>query len=352
MAGWRSLLAKIAGFMLFKPMTDQASDSLELAAKAEKFDPRAWVTPDDLNVAPGLLGLPLATPRQRVFAMAADLGLLALANQLGNFWLLLAGGLALWLWLRQHRPEVFGQSRWFGRKTAVRPRPWAWAMVLVFALGGLVQAWHDVGRPDERAAAGAAGHAASGASAAAGVSSVDAAESEDDVPNEVLKTPLEAQPKDQLKKIAQDKRKEKSEALERQQARHIERLEAQLERSRAPMFYALRDEFNYWVDKIGLSYFWAAVYFTLLPLVWPGQTPGKRLLGLRVIELTGKTLTPLILFKRYGGYAAGLFTGGSGFVQLIWDSKRQAIQDKTAHTVVINARSSARLHVLTVGAPT
>jgi NAD(P)-dependent dehydrogenase (short-subunit alcohol dehydrogenase family) len=221
----------------------------------------------------------------------------------------MAAGLALWLWLRQHRPEVFGRSRWLGRKTALRPRPWAWALVAVFAVGGLVQAWQGMELADEGVAVSAVAPAASEALA-------------------------------------------KSEAHELTQALRIERLEAQLERARAPAFYALRDELNYWLDKIGLSYFWAAVYFTLLPLVWPGQTPGKFLLGLRVIELTGKTLTPLILFKRYGGYAAGMFTGGAGFVQLIWDSNRQAIQDKTAHTVVINARSSARLNELAAQVPT
>lgn len=259
----------------------------ELAAPAEKFDPRAWVTPDDLNVTPSLLGLPLATPRQRLFAITVDVGLLALANRLGNFWLLLAAGLALWLWLRQHRPELFGRQQ-----RARRPRRVAWALVLVFAVGGLLQAWGELGEATEPA------------------------------PQHEVVPALAA-----------------SDA----QALQIERLEAELARARAPAFHALRTEFNYWVDKIGLSYFWAAVYFTLLPLVWAGQTPGKRLLGLRVVELTGKRLTPLILFKRYGGYAAGLFTGMTGFVQLIWDSNRQAIQDKTAHTVVINVRSGARL---------
>ena len=296
----------------------------ELAGPAKKIDPRAWVTPEDLNVAPGLLGLPLATPRQRLFAIGADLALLALANQLGNFWLLLAAGLALWLWLRQHRPEVFGQSRWFGRKAPMRPRPWAWALVAVFAVGGLVQAWHGERETAEPVLEAAA----------------------DTVPNKSAQDGDDA-PKSEPKELSKERVQERH---DRAQARRIERLEAQLERARAPAFYALRDEFNYLVDKIGLSYFWGAVYFTLLPLLWPGQTPGKRLAGLQVIELTGKPLTPLILFKRFGGYAAGLFTGGTGFVQLIWDSNRQAIQDKTAHTVVINARSQARLHEAGVGA--
>ncbi|MCV2355786.1 RDD family protein [Paucibacter sp. B2R-40] len=324
-------------------MTDRPKEVPELAAPAAKFDPRAWVTPDDLNVAPGLLGLPLATPRQRLFAMAADLALLAVANQLGNFWLLLAAGLALWLWLRQHRPEVFGQSRWFGRRSAQRPRPWAWGLVAVFFAAGLMQAWQGQSQTDESAAVAAAEPAASGSlrSAAAEVDADDGAEAAAvGAANLANAAASGAEPKPKDKSLA------KSEAHDRVLARRIERLEAQLERARAPAFYALRDEFNYWVDKIGLSYFWAAVYFTLLPIVWPGQTPGKRVMGLQVIELTGKRLTPLILFKRFGGYAAGLATGGTGFVQLIWDSNRQAIQDKTAHTVVINARSSARLSEL------
>ncbi|MCV2361017.1 RDD family protein [Paucibacter sp. TC2R-5] len=291
------------------------------ANAAPKFDPRAWVTPDDLNVAPALLGLPLAKPRQRLFAMAADMALLAMANKLGNFWLLLAAGLALWLWVRRYRPEVFGRSRWFGRKTAQQASPWAWALVAVFAVGGLVQAWQSAGQLEEPQD----GTVHSLSAAASGLQDLD-----------------EAGPSAQ-----QDaKQHAKLEALKKAQAERIERLEAQLERARAPAFYAVQDELNYWADKIGLSYFWAAVYFTLLPIVWPGQTPGKRIMGLQVIELTGKHLTPLILFKRFGGYAAGLATGGTGFVQLIWDSNRQAIQDKTAHTVVINARSSARLNEL------
>ena len=298
----------------------------ELAAAApKKFDPRAWVTPDDLNVAPSLLGLPLATPRQRLLAMAVDLGLLALANQMGNFWLLLAAGLALWLWLRQHRPEVFGRSRWLSaRKAATGPRPWGWLWVAVFATSGLVQAWHDAGVQPEAQPVASVAFPADAASAAASAASASSAAS--------AASAAAAVPAGSEGEESHDR-----------QARRIARLEAQLERARAPLFYALHEEFSYWVDKIGLSYFWGAIYFTLLPLLWPGQTPGKRLLGLRVVELTAKRLTPLILFKRFGGYAAGLATGGTGFVQLIWDSNRQAIQDKTAHTVVIDARSQARM---------
>ena len=70
---------------------------------------------------------------------------------------------------------------------------------------------------------------------------------------------------------------------------------------------------------------------------------GKRLLGLRIVELSGKPLTALRCLKRYGGYAAGLATGGIGLAQLLWDPNRQALQDRTAHTVVIDLRQPRRL---------
>jgi hypothetical protein len=47
--------------------------------------------------------------------------------------------------------------------------------------------------------------------------------------------------------------------------------------------------------------------------------------------------------KRYGGYAAGLATGGLGFMQVLWDPNRQALHDKAAHTAVIDLRAPPRL---------
>ena len=45
--------------------------------------------------------------------------------------------------------------------------------------------------------------------------------------------------------------------------------------------------------------------------------------------------------RRYGGYAAGMATGGLGFLQALWDLNRQGIQDRVAHTVVIDLRRAA-----------
>jgi uncharacterized RDD family membrane protein YckC len=89
------------------------------------------------------------------------------------------------------------------------------------------------------------------------------------------------------------------------------------------------------LDELGIGLGWAALYFTVFPAWWNGQTPGKRLLNLRVVQLDATPITPWEAFERYGGYGAGLATGLLGFAQVWWDPNRQAIHDKIAETVVI-----------------
>ena len=90
------------------------------------------------------------------------------------------------------------------------------------------------------------------------------------------------------------------------------------------------------MSDLGLGLGWAAVYFTLFPLLWRGQTPGKKLLNIRVVALSGEYLSLWDAFGRYGGYGAGFATGLLGFLQIVWDPNRQAIQDKISATVVIH----------------
>lgn len=89
------------------------------------------------------------------------------------------------------------------------------------------------------------------------------------------------------------------------------------------------------LQDLGLSLGWAALYFSAFTALWKGQTPGKRLLRLRVQMLRGGRISWWDAFSRFGGYGAGFATGLLGFLQLTWDANRQAIQDKIAGTVVI-----------------
>ncbi|WP_448568585.1 RDD family protein [Thalassotalea ganghwensis] len=90
------------------------------------------------------------------------------------------------------------------------------------------------------------------------------------------------------------------------------------------------------IDDLGLSFGWAALYFSVLTARWQGQTIGKKLMKIRVIQLDGTPLSVWDSFGRYGGYGAGLATGLLGFLQIFWDANRQCIHDKISATVVID----------------
>jgi RDD family len=94
-------------------------------------------------------------------------------------------------------------------------------------------------------------------------------------------------------------------------------------------------------DDLGIGFGWGAVYFTSFLALWSGYTPGKWLLGIRVIRLDGKPLGWWRAFERFGGYAASLSTGLLGFLQILWDRNRQGLHDKAAETVVIRTRAQA-----------
>jgi RDD family len=254
---------------------------MHAAQSVKNVDARDTVRAEDLNVTPALLGAPLARPGRRLLAITLDVAVVALLSNLGNLWLV--GGLVLiaLLWLH-------------GLPWAERARSRQWLLIgLAVALLaiGAQQAW---------------------------------------VTGELIAPPHVAKDDDLPESIPGLTPEQNAQA-------RIALLQAQLEAARHRSA-GLREQLSEWIDEVGLGLGWAIAYFTLLPVWWNGQTLGKRLLGLRAVELTGKPMTALRAFKRYGGYAAGMATGGFGFAQVLWDANRQAIQDKTAHTVVIDLR--------------
>ena len=102
--------------------------------------------------------------------------------------------------------------------------------------------------------------------------------------------------------------------------------------------YSIIEWFKGLIEDLGLGFGWAAFYFTVFTAVWHGQTPGKKALGIRVLQLDGTPLSMWDSFGRYGGYGAGLATGLLGFLQVFWNPNRQAIQDQISATVVIDDR--------------
>lgn len=274
------------------------------------------VSAEALNVASDLLGRPLATPARRLAAMTIDLLLIAVASSVVNAWLVAAAALAAWSLVRRRRGEAMP-----------RPRPrWLAPVVVALLLIGALDAWrvrtaptaaeeHDPIRLAQLAtqqAAHSLSIAASGAGQAA--SAPDAAGA-----------------------IAEAGKDAAIEAM----ATRIESLASEVKRLRgAPPDW--REKAAVWLDELGLGYGGALLYFTLVPLWWPGQTAGKRLLGLRVVEITGAPVTASLTFKRFGGYIAGLATGGIGLAQVMWDANAQGLQDRAARTLVLDERQAAR----------
>ncbi len=95
------------------------------------------------------------------------------------------------------------------------------------------------------------------------------------------------------------------------------------------------------INDLGLGFGWATFYFTVFIALADGQTVGKKLFGIKVLQLDGTPLSMWDSFGRYGGYGAGLATGLLGFMQIYWDPNRQAIHDQISATVVIDVRKAS-----------
>lgn len=259
----------------------------------------ANVSPEALNVATELIGAPLASPARRALALALDGVVIGLLSSVNASWPIAAAAVIVWR-LRSRDAQI-----------SARNRKRLWVALGVLALIAAAQL-SNPGSVNRAAKSG-------GVAVVAG----------DDEANE---------PQD-VAHIAQRIGKELS--AEKQLVKQVAELEHELKVAKQSKARTWFEDVKAILRSNGLDFGAAIAYFTLLPFWWKGQTVGKRVLGLRIVELTGKPLTLMHAFSRYGGYAAGMATGGFGFLQVLWDKNRQAIQDKIAHTVVIDLRSRA-----------
>ena len=126
---------------------------------------------------------------------------------------------------------------------------------------------------------------------------------------------------------------ERARVREKRQEARADSLEKQIENVNEGR--GLRAMIGSIADDLGLGFGWMALYFTGCLALLRGQTPGKKIAGVRVVRLDAKPITWFISFERFGGYAASLTLGLLGFLQILWDRNRQGLHDKAVETVVI-----------------
>lgn len=342
-------------------------------------DPKEIVTPYAFHVDNELLGLPLATPKRRLFAVLLDLIIAAVLTKLGSLILAFcATGLFFWIAVRTK-----GSIWW---KNLIRYGVAGFASILVFAVsysstneddddistvnirqnGEIVstpntsdvdwgsftkkalsidysdsvdakEAWEDIARdlekayqnndPDLKYSPALFTNETSGKLRALST----AVQAYDSLATDSLRMQLsEIISYSEINKLEQeiDELDDKKDAL----ADKNEELQEMVDN---PSF--LRSV-KATAEDFGLTFGWIGVYFVITMALFGGSTLGKKLLGLKVVRLNNKPIGIWYSFERFGGYAAGVATGLLGFFQVYWDPNRQAIHDKIAGTVVLDTR--------------
>jgi uncharacterized RDD family membrane protein YckC len=95
--------------------------------------------------------------------------------------------------------------------------------------------------------------------------------------------------------------------------------------------------FNLKPDHEGLlpGTFFTVLYFGLLTWRGKGRSPGKRMMGIRVVSLVHRHLSLWHSIERALGYFAAFLEGGFGFFQYFIHPYRRCVQDRIAETIVV-----------------
>ena len=87
---------------------------------------------------------------------------------------------------------------------------------------------------------------------------------------------------------------------------------------------------------LGFAYvIWSIAYFIFF---WStnGQTPGNRVMQIRVLDRKQmRPVRPVRAVIRFGGLILAGLPLLAGFWMMLWDDRRRCLQDRIAHTIVI-----------------
>ncbi len=353
---------------------------LDAFATAERDDARDVVTQRAFRIAPALLGLPLATPRQRAIAMAIDSVLVLMLAQAGGVLLAALAAVFAYSWLRSRNKSQTKLARGLSMSAYVM------LALLIFSLiVSVVQPFWEryvseegeqsIAQQQKKTEAAAksgddaltlkGGDGVALTLATVGLGFCNDASCRKDVVQGISAKLAEADAKPEAKlrvldsmiddEVSDEAERETLKTLAREQMANpsvdadkaidpsLAAIAASAGGEQEDHEYSLLKQASALLDDLGLSLGWAAAYFTLFTTLWAGQTPGKRVMRIRVVQLTGKPLSYWSSFERYGGYAAGFATGLFGFLQVYWKPNRQAVQDQLTFTAVIRDSAPRRV---------
>ena len=325
-------------------------------------DPRSIITPEAFQVAPHLLGLPLASPRRRLAAILVDLLCIGVLTVVTRSLALVLGIVVAGAFVRKslQRTEQTAGAPTLSRRLSIGCLGVVVALVTIgiWAVVTFDRPTSSADTTSDTIDSDGARVEARQSQAADPLEPRDAQAVRDGVSLYTIEQALEAytslrrsgstDPMDRLLLVALEDRRASEVAsdtllaLERQiaeletEARDAQsRLESAEERLDEAVSRGVLSWLTGLLDDLGFGFGWAALYMTVLMSMTKGQTLGKRLLGVRVLRLDGQPINWWVAFERAGGYAAGFATGLLGFAQILWDANRQAIHDRIAGTVVV-----------------
>lgn len=253
------------------------------------------VTADTLTVAAGVLGQPLAEPWRRLLGILIDLAVISLLSLLSKPFLAAATGLLLLVLLGNATPAPVGLKvlRLICRVCGV--------VVIVFSVLAL-------GHVDPVRSGAFHFEPLLGESASA-----------------VTEQPILAPPNASYTEL-QSANHQLSDRLAALKAEN-----EQLREASKSWVYQMRGL----IGAMGVTFGWAGVYFSLLTGMTNGRTLGKYALRTRVLKVNGTPIRFFDAFIRQGGYVAGVAMGMIGFLKLLWEPNRQAVEDRIASTIVV-----------------
>jgi uncharacterized RDD family membrane protein YckC len=88
------------------------------------------------------------------------------------------------------------------------------------------------------------------------------------------------------------------------------------------------------------SILFVVLYFGLSTYLGNGKTPGKWLMGIRVVSLAHERLSLWHSFERALGYGASALEFGFGFFQYFIHPNKRTVHDRIAETIVVKEKKS------------